>query len=235
MSPASGNRYWNIATAAALMASAVFVVGHALSAGEQEAHVPAAATTEKPVGILTESGVFERSSKGAALKDVKPGPGQPERHLSEYYTRRAYPGAPPVIPHALFDEKSMGGKSCLACHLDGGWMPMFKAFTPITPHPEMTNCRGCHVHPEQKTSFHPTTFSAALPVTLPKGAIPGAPPAIPHELDMRSNCLACHGGPAAPAEIRTSHPERSNCRSCHVLGARALPVFTRPLEAGGKQ
>lgn len=220
-------RYWSIAIAAALMAAAVAVIGHAIGAGEREARTPAAATIEKPLPILTEAGVFERSSKGASLKDVKPGPGQPERHLPAYYARRAYPGGPPAIPHELVDDQSMGGKSCLACHLDGGWAPKFNAFTPVTPHPELINCRSCHVRPETKASFQPTTFQPALSAAVPKGAIPGAPPAIPHELDMRSNCLACHGGPAAPAEIRTSHPERSNCRQCHVTGARPVAPFTR--------
>lgn len=225
-------RYWSIGMATMLMASVVFVIGNALGAGEQEARTPAAASVDKPLPILTESGVFERSNKGASLKDVKPGAGQPDRQLPAYYARRAYPGGPPAIPHDLFDEKSMGGKSCLSCHLDGGWMPMFKAFTPVTPHPEMVNCRSCHVHPENKTVFQSTTFQAAAPAPLPKGAIPGAPPAIPHELDMRSNCVACHGGPAAPIEIRTSHPERTNCRQCHAQGSQPVPAFTR---GGGTQ
>lgn len=220
-------RYASIAVATALMGAAVFVIGHALGSGEREARTPALAGIEKPLPILTEAGVFERSSKGAALKDVKPGPGQPERHLPAYYSRRSYPGGPPAIPHPVFDDQSMGARSCLACHLDGGWVPEFKAFTPVTPHPELLNCRSCHVRPEDKSAFRPTTFQAALAAPVTKGAIPGAPSAIPHSLDMRSNCLACHGGPAAPAEIRTTHPERSNCRQCHVTGAELYPAFSR--------
>jgi cytochrome c-type protein NapB len=230
MKPGLRDRYWSIAMATVLMAAAVFVIGNAMGAGEREALVPAA-SGEKPLPILTESGVFERSDKGAALRDVKPGPGQPDRKLGEYYARRAYPGGPPMIPHQLFDDKSMGGKSCLGCHLDGGWMPMFKAFTPVTPHPELTNCRSCHVRPEGKTTFRATTFTAAETVELPKGALPGAPPRIPHDLVMRSNCVACHAGPAAPAEIRTTHPERANCRQCHVEGAQAAPEFLRAGES----
>lgn len=217
---------WSIATTAILMAAAVFVIGHALRAGQEGARLPAAQDSPEP--IFTEAGVFERSAKGAALKDLKPEPGKPERRLAGFYQRRAYPGGPPVIPHKLFDEKSMGGKGCLGCHLDGGWMPMFNAYTPVTPHPELTNCRSCHVTGENKTTFRVTGFVPALPVALPKGAMPGAPPRIPHDLEMRSNCLACHAGPAAPAEIRTTHPERANCRQCHALGARPVPGFARP-------
>ena len=40
---------------------------------------------------------------------------------------------------------------------------------------------------------------------------------MPHSLQNRENCLACHAGPAAPIEIKVSHPERSNCRQCHAL------------------
>lgn len=217
---------WSIISASALMLAAVFVIGAALGAGEQDATLPAA-ETKKPAPILTEAGVFERTG----VKAIKP---EVERALTAYYQRRAYPGGPPSIPHPLFDEKSMGGKSCLGCHKDGGYMPMWKAYTPITPHPEMTNCRSCHVRPEAKDTFEPTTFAPAQHVELPKGAIPGAPPRIPHPLDMRSNCVACHGGPAAPKEIRTSHPERANCRQCHVTGAEQAPAFQRPLDGGAQ-
>ena len=41
-------------------------------------------------------------------------------------------------------------------------------------------------------------------------------PSIPHPLEGRENCLACHTGPAAREEIRTSHPERERCQQCHV-------------------
>jgi nitrate reductase (cytochrome), electron transfer subunit len=218
--------FGTIAITSILMAAGVFVVGHALRAGQEGARIPAAPVAIEP--IFTEAGVFERSAKGAALKDLKPEPGKPERRLAGFYSRRAYPGGPPVIPHKLFDEKSIGGKSCLACHLDGGWMPMFNAYTPVTPHPELANCRSCHVTGENKTTFRSTQFTPAQPVALPKGALPGAPPPIPHDLEMRSNCLACHAGPAAAAEIRTTHPERANCRQCHALGARPVPAFTRP-------
>ena len=47
-------------------------------------------------------------------------------------------------------------------------------------------------------------------------ALEGSPPVIPHGLQMRENCLACHAGSAAPKEIKVSHPTRVNCRQCHV-------------------
>ncbi len=75
----------------------------------------------------------------------------------------------------------------------------------------------------------PTTDYADLHVLvasafrgLPQGpwqggrATPGAPPTIPHTLQLWENCLTCHAGSASRVEIRTSHPERPRCRQCHV-------------------
>ena len=47
-------------------------------------------------------------------------------------------------------------------------------------------------------------------------AFPGGPPMIPHQIQMRENCISCHAGPSAPKEIRVTHPERVNCRQCHL-------------------
>jgi cytochrome c-type protein NapB len=59
--------------------------------------------------------------------------------------------------------------------------------------------------------------------------VPGRlPPPIPHDLQFRENCLACHGGPAAVAAIRTSHPERVNCRQCHLEPEPGAGEFVRP-------
>jgi cytochrome c-type protein NapB len=63
--------------------------------------------------------------------------------------------------------------------------------------------------------------------------MPGSPPPIPHALQMRENCRACHAGPGAVAELRTTHPERVTCRQCHALGAPPVEAFVRaPAEAG---
>ena len=54
------------------------------------------------------------------------------------------------------------------------------------------------------------------PPKIGRSALGGSPPPIPHSLQLRENCLACHGGAAAVRGIRSSHPERINCRQCHV-------------------
>jgi cytochrome c-type protein NapB len=149
------------------------------------------------------------------------------RRLSGFYARRAYPGAPPVIPHHVEDAQA-GGKACLACHADGGWAPKFGAYAPVVPHPELVSCRQCHVPERTKSVFRATAWTPAAPPGVRRAALPGSPPPIPHALQMRENCRACHGGPGAVAEIRTSHPTRVNCRQCHALGADAVAAFERP-------
>ena len=132
------------------------------------------------------------------------------RTLEVFHSRRAFPGAPPVIPHELV------GGSCLGCHKDGGYAPGFKAYTPVTPHPQYENCQQCHVPQSKVALFANTTFIRPPATEIDNQALPGAPPPIPHSLQMRENCNACHAGPAAVKEIRTPHPERQNCRQCHV-------------------
>jgi cytochrome c-type protein NapB len=158
-----------------------------------------------------------------ASYESTPRPGAKVRTLKEFYSRRAYPGAPPVIAHEVqFD--GVINDDCLSCHKDGGFVPEYNAYTPVTPHPEMQNCRQCHVAQTVEEGFVKTEW--VMP-TLPKRgrqAIPGGPLQIPHPLQFRENCLACHAGPQAVVEIRTSHPERQNCQQCHVV-ASDLPLY----------
>ena len=50
--------------------------------------------------------------------------------------------------------------------------------------------------------FRGTTFTRMPAPEIDGAALPGSPPPIPHDLQMRSNCLACHAGPAAVREVR---------------------------------
>lgn len=130
--------------------------------------------------------------------------------------RRAYDGAPPTPPHGDF------GMSCGACH-DADGRSVGDAYAPPSPHlgtaeeGATPRCRQCHVFVTTDALFVANGFMG-LPQNMRPGgrASPGAPPTIPHRLQMRENCLACHGGPAARPAIRTSHPERPRCRQCHV-------------------
>jgi cytochrome c-type protein NapB len=131
--------------------------------------------------------------------------------------RRAFDGAPPVIPHQNF------GMSCVQCHKTEGVDLPGVGFAPPMPHDStpglsaISRCTQCHVFRLTPDTFRPSEF-AGLRQDLRKGRRqnPFAPPVMPHAVQMRENCLACHSGPAAREEIRCPHPERPRCSQCHV-------------------
>ena len=136
--------------------------------------------------------------------------------------RRAFDGAPPVIPHGNV------GATCTECHNERGVAVEDVGFAPPSPHENtmgmsnISRCRQCHVSRETDDMMVANSF-VGLRQDLRRGRRlnPMAPPTIPHKILMRQNCAACHTGEAAREEIRTSHPERIRCRQCHV------PVTTR--------
>ena len=138
------------------------------------------------------------------------------RTLDEYYSRRQYPGSPPFIPHTV-EPNDETSRTCLTCHADGGWSQALKLNTPVTPHPDQTDCRQCHVVlTEEKQLFVGNDWKSVPPPRLGRSHLPGAPPPIPHELQYRGECISCHVGPGTIAAIRVEHPMRGNCRQCHV-------------------
>jgi cytochrome c-type protein NapB len=198
------SRYFLIGLAIVLMAALVVIVGQSFTAGQQPARVPPGEGVTPT--LPSEAGMYSRAARAV---DYAAMPREPNRKRTRavYYARRAEPGAPPVIPHVV-DDGGAAGEVCLACHGDGGWVPRFEAYTPVTPHP-------------------------ALP-PLRRAAMSGAPPPIPHSLEMRERCRACHAGPGAVDEFRTSHPERVSCRQCHALGVPPAEAFARPLDGGAR-
>ena len=141
-----------------------------------------------------------------------------QRTEGDYYSRRAYDGAPPTIPHEIEE----GVTNCLQCHSKGGFVKKFNAYAPRTPHPERANCQQCHVDRKVSSTFGKgTSFVGLKPARKVEGAYP---PPMPHMLRNRENCLACHAGPGAMEGIRTSHPERKNCQQCHVAQSRDRKV-----------
>lgn len=208
------------------------------------------------VPIAEEAGVFHTVATALALAPAAPRERSAHpRTWTTYRFLRAYPGAPPRIPHPLSAEEFRSG-TCRTCHERGGYSSRFAAYVPLTPHAERGRCLQCHVgvdsvlgfavpgvdpssrcglchagggrpRPEASTTW-PWAVWRALPRTIP-GQLP---PPIPHDLQTRQNCLACHGGPAAVAEFRTSHPERTDCRQCHVtLGPGSEPFTRSPLRS----
>ncbi|WP_299187874.1 multiheme c-type cytochrome [uncultured Aquimarina sp.] len=214
-----------------LFAGFIINWGYSYKKGLEEAYIPISDDFSAPI-IPLEKGVFERSEYALAYLNM-PIDKAHQRTLATYYNNRAYPGAPPSIPHPLVKgERGMGGKTCLQCHQNGGFAEQFQAYAPVTPHPEMINCRQCHVAQKESTVFKETTFFKTLAASVGNNnALPGSPPIIPHQIQMRENCLSCHAGPAAPKEIRVTHPDRINCRQCHVPEQEMIStaVFTRKI------
>lgn len=133
--------------------------------------------------------------------------------------RRAYDGAPPVLPHsAVFGD---GTNTCLDCHMQG--MTLGSRVAHPMSHPPFSNCLQCHVETSNR-QFPP---QADVRTSFAGLASPGpgarqsalAPPQIPHGIAMRGQCLSCHGE-FGHEGLRTTHPERANCVQCHAVQSR---------------
>jgi predicted CXXCH cytochrome family protein len=121
------------------------------------------------------------------------------------------PTAPP-IPHSLNNYGD-----CLLCHTTGiAGAPQYPA-----DHQGRTSdtCQGCHKLSSEAAGVTatPNPDQGATPQAQPP-AQGGGPPNIPHDLQGRDDCLACHqaglgGAPKVPAD----HAGRPStiCRSCH--------------------
>jgi nitrate reductase (cytochrome), electron transfer subunit len=247
LSPATRWRVLKIGLAIVVMAGAVVLLDWLRAQSGEEPWFSTTNGMDAP--IPAEADVF-RLMPGdlAAGLTAEPRAGARRRTLADFRSLRAYPGAPPRIPHSLTSAEFMAA-TCNSCHESGGYSKRFGAYTPVTPHPEYRNCLQCHAAdagavevavPAAGSAFR---VSGGVPTPLstldwktsewPRTdlrAMSGSPPVIPHDFQLRGNCLACHAGPSAVAEIRTTHPERANCRQCHVP---ATPYdvdgdFTRP-------
>ena len=143
--------------------------------------------------------------------------------LQQRAERRAYDGAPPVVPHPIAQDSSA---ACLACHQGG--LLVRDRIAPKMSHALFTGCTQCHV--PAGGSSAPTaefalldpiaenTFAAAPAPAKGNRAWPEAPPTVPHSTHMRSDCMSCHG-PTGLFALRTPHPERQACTQCHAPNA----------------
>jgi cytochrome c-type protein NapB len=211
-----------------IMGLVVWSVGNKLRAPEGRAPAPVPAVLAED-GILShgtaEAKHFEPLNLATPLL-AEPAPGVKVRDLETYYARRAYHGAPPVVPHEV-DAETSRRQACNVCHEKGGFVAKFNAYTPVTPHPEFSNCLQCHVEESDEEPFRFAGWMSPRPPKIKRPALPGGPPALPHPLMLHEKCLACHAGPAVPEKIRTSHPERIHCLQCHVPQEDVM-AFSRP-------
>ena len=146
----------------------------------------------------------------------------------QFATADANPPAQKPIPHPV-----LGREMCVVCHATG-----VGGATKFPPdHAGRTNemCQGCH-----KLAASPQTGPTATP-RPGAGAtrVPGTTPTIPHALQNRDNCLACHqAGIGGASRVQSSHAGRTNttCRTCHQsASANQVPlvvptpvIFTPP-------
>lgn len=138
--------------------------------------------------------------------------------------RRAFEGAPPVVPHPIDQMTSTG---CLACHGQG--LTIAGIHAPAMSHELLHNCTQCHVEqvsPDLAPALAaPNLFVRHEMPLVGSRAWAGAPPTIPHPTFMRENCMSCHGA-TGPQAIRSTHPWRANCMQCHAPSAlRDQAVF----------
>jgi nitrate reductase (cytochrome), electron transfer subunit len=256
--PATRRRLGMIGAAVLVMAAGIALVNWTRT-GPLEAPGYGQSAAGEDTPIPWEADVFRLHPDDlAAGADEMPRRGARLRTLAGFRDLRAFPGAPPRVPHPLSPEE-FRTITCNACHQSGGYSARFGAYTPVTPHPEWRNCLQCHAADDGEVglalqgrlfngeasdtrrarasapNFRALDWRTTEWPRVDQRAMSGSPPAIPHALEMRGNCLACHAGPSAVAEIRTTHPERANCRQCHVPATYEVEsdVFTRAVRVVG--
>ena len=177
-------------------------------------------STRLTMSALVVAAIAVLPACGPEQSQQVPIPGQPgamKTAATIRAQRRLFDGAPPVIPHQNFRI------NCTNCHNERGMDVLPYGFAPASPHEltqgmsEWSRCQQCHVFSHVTTLFAESTFDG-LRQDLRKGERlnPYAPPVMPHPIQMRENCHACHTGPAARQEIICPHPERQRCVQCHV-------------------
>jgi nitrate reductase (cytochrome), electron transfer subunit len=250
---AAPRRVVGIGSVIALMVAGILTFGPAIEERGEPSDHPPAGNLATGDAIAAEAGVFRTSAADhAAPHDAVRRNTAHRRTLEMFRKLRAYPGAPPRIPHGLTAEE-FRTPSCNACHERGGYVARFASYAPVTPHPELVNCLQCHAQDDSTVGvglpganpddiclqchvpgasaqpFRPSDWRTAAWPATGQQAMSGSPPVIPHDPHLRGNCLACHVGLGAVEEIQTTHPERANCRQCHVNAAPADAAFSRPV------
>jgi len=66
--------------------------------------------------------------------------------------------------------------------------------------------------------------AATKGTTVAPRAFEGAPPLVPHDVEVDMPCLDCHRTGENDAVI-TSHPERFNCVQCHIPNVKGVKPF----------
>lgn len=131
-------------------------------------------------------------------------------------------GQPNPVPHPIAADTD-----CLACHSAQGVIPAPESHAAF----DTTMCTQCH-QPTMEAQPVPTgdtaaPEAAATVVPTEPAAPAGGPPAIPHPLDGRDDCLACHAtGGVKPFPADHEGRTVDQCQMCHQPGEAAAPAAT---------
>ena len=121
-------------------------------------------------------------------------------------------GQPNAVPHPITADTN-----CMNCHGLGGVIPAPSSHASF----DQSMCTQCHqatlVEPVPAAEAGSTPSAAATP----KPAGTGSPPAIPHPLQGRDNCLTCHGeGGIKPYPADHADRPVASCQACHQAGSK---------------
>jgi NapC/NirT cytochrome c family, N-terminal region/Doubled CXXCH motif (Paired_CXXCH_1) len=139
-------------------------------------------------------------------------------------------GVAKAIPHPISPKTD-----CQICHIPEGVRPAPENHASFTDD-MCTSCHGATLE-EQPIVITPTPVAT----TGPEGAatpVPSGPPAIPHEVAGREQCLMCHDpvGNVRPAPQDHAGRTVDTCQMCHKLAgtvSEATPQPAATVEAGG--
>jgi nitrate reductase (cytochrome), electron transfer subunit len=207
----------------------------ALESGE-ETHAANRAAPAPTYLTLAERRHHRNAGWRTRLEDLPPAPAPHEDWVSltederaavraRRGERRAFDGAPPIVPHAI-DQRQAA--SCLSCH--GQPTLIGSVAVAQISHPPYQNCLQCHAAgagpaPGWASPVRPPTlqlasndFVGVTPPTATQRAFDEAPPVISHPLWMRENCMSCHGAGGSSA-VRPDHGGRQSCLQCHTTSS----------------
>ena len=163
------------------------------------------------------------SSNLAKLSTTQASGATKEQVLAQRASRRAYDGAPPTVPHPV---RQQDANECMSCH-EEGLRARGRLATPI-PHDDYRSCTQCHVvseGPAPGADYAPdgayagnTFVGIASPTEGPR-AWSIAPPQMPHQTQMRGECMSCHG-PMGQDPLQSTHTDRQSCEQCHAASAK---------------
>lgn len=181
----------------------------------RSAHGPVASLPRLHAGAEFERCITCHNPHTAA---VRPNEADKLHSLAVRSERRAFNGAPPVIPHAV---DRTNDAACYVCHGEGAMVDGRVANR--MSHGRLANCVQCHAAgpPPALADFEVPASNSFVglpaPVSGPR-AFAGAPPEIPHSTWMREQCLSCHGPMGWPG-LEVTHRWRTNCQQCHATSA----------------